>query len=161
MAAGCLLAMALPAPAATPDDEEIKALKDAISKLSQRLDALEKARAQDARTLEQNQKVHEQDQQEVQRLKQQLQETQKTATDAQQKAEAASQVQPVHPIPEGRPAAQNFMVAGDAEVQFGKTDGEHGGLAVAGAGGGRAEYPGWESRPPSGRDGASCASAGR
>jgi hypothetical protein len=132
LAGVCLLGLALPPAAkAAIDDEDFKALKDLVTKQGQRLDQLENAHAQDQKTIEQNQKIHEQDQQEIQRLKQRLDETQKTATDAQQKAEAASQVQPVHPIPEGRDATHNFMVVGDAEVQFGKVDGSHSGFALA------------------------------
>jgi regulator of replication initiation timing len=132
LAGVCLLGLALP-PAVTAaiDDEEFKALKDLVTKQGQRLDQLENAHAQDQKTIEQNQKIHEQDQQEIQRLKQRLDETQNTATDAQQKAEAASQVQPVHPIPEGRDATHNFMMVGDAEVQFGKVDGSHSAFALA------------------------------
>jgi hypothetical protein len=130
--AGCALGIALPPQAsAAIDDEEFKALKDLVIKQGQRLDQLDKAHEQDQKTIEQNQKVHEQDQQEIQHLKQQLDETQKTATQAQQKAEAASQVQPVHPVPEGPSATHNFMVVGDAEVQFGKVDGSHSAFALA------------------------------
>src|SRR5437016_14045481 len=98
VAAICSLSLAQPMRAATTDGEDFKAWKVQVMK---RLDQLEKAHDQDQKTIDQNQKTHEQDQQEIQKLKQQLDQTQKTATDAQQKAEAASQVQPVHPIPEG------------------------------------------------------------
>jgi len=123
-----LFAIAVPRASAAVDDEEFKAWKDQVMK---RLEQLEKSHEQDQKKLEENQKIHEQDQQEIQRLKQQLNETQKTATDAQQKAEAAAQVQPVHPIPEGPAATHNFMVVGDAEVQFGKVDGSHSAFALA------------------------------
>ncbi len=116
---------------AAVSDDDFNALKDVVNKLNQRLDQLEKSHAQDQQTIDQNQKIHEQDQQQIQRLKQRLDETQKTAADAQQKAEAASQIQPVHPIPEGPSATHNFMMVGDAEVQFGKTDGSHSAFALA------------------------------
>ncbi|HWX20652.1 MAG TPA: hypothetical protein VN578_12200 [Candidatus Binatia bacterium] len=128
LTAGCALGLALPLRAAPVDDEDFKAFKDSVTK---RLDLLEKTHEQDQKIIEQDRKVHEQDQQEIQHLKMRLDETQKTATDAQQKAEAASQVQPVHPIPEGPAATHNFMVVGDAEVQFGKVDGSHSGFTLA------------------------------
>jgi hypothetical protein len=123
----CGLGLVSPLRAAPIDEEDFKAFKDAVNK---RLDQLEKTHQEDQKTIEQDRKTHEQDQQEIQHLKQRLDETQKTATDAQQKAEAASQIQPVHPIPEGPTATHNFMVVGDAEVQFGKVDGQHSGFAL-------------------------------
>jgi hypothetical protein len=131
LAGVCALGVAWSAAAATVDEEDFKALKDMVIKQGQRLDELEKSHAQDQKTIEQNQKIHEQDQQEIQRLKQQLDTTQKTAMDAQQKAEAASQIQPIHPIPEGPAATHNFTMVGDAEFQFGKIDGQHSGFALA------------------------------
>jgi hypothetical protein len=134
LTAGCVLGLGLALPphvAAAVDDEEFKALKDLVIKQGQRLDQLEKAHDQDQKTIQQNQKVHEQDQQELQRLKQRMEETQKTAADAQQKAEAAAQIQPVHPVPEGPLATHNFTMVGDAEIQFGKVDGSHSAFALA------------------------------
>jgi hypothetical protein len=128
LAVAAALFSAPSARAATPEEEDLKAWKEQVMR---RLEQLEKSHAQDQQTLKQSQQQHEQDQQEIQRLKQQLDQTQKTATDAQQKAEAASQVQPVHPIPEGPAATHNFTMVGDAEIQFGKTDGSHSAFALA------------------------------
>lgn len=130
-AVGCALGLAASDCGAAPTDEDFNALKDLVTKQGQRLDQLEKAHEQDQKTIQQNQQLHQQDQQEIQRLKVQLQETQKTATEAQQKAETASQIQPIHPIPEGPAATHNFAVVGDAEVQFGKVDSQHSGFALA------------------------------
>ncbi len=116
---------------AAVSDEDFQALKDLVTKQGQRLDQLEKQHAQDQQTIQENQKVHDQDQQAIQKLKEQLDTTQKTATEAQQKAEAASQVQPVHPVPEGPAALHNFSMVGDAEIQFGKVDGSHSAFALA------------------------------
>ncbi len=116
---------------AAVSDEDFQALKDLVTKQGQRLEQLEKAHTNDQQTIEQNQKVHDQDQQEIQKLKQQLDSVTKTATDAQQKADAAAQVQPVHPVPEGPAATHNFSMVGDAEVQFGKVDGSHSAFALA------------------------------
>ena len=131
LAAGFTLAVALPQRAAAVTDEEFNALKDLVIKQGQRIDQLEKTHYQDQKMLDQNQKLREQDQQQIQQLKQQLGETQKTATDAQQKAEAAAQVQPVHPMPGEGNATHNFTMVGDAEVQFGKVDGQHSAFALA------------------------------
>lgn len=125
-----LLAFASSALAAVSDDE-FNTLKDLVTKQGQRLDQLEKDHQADQEKLQQSQKVHEQDQQQIQKLQQQLDQTQKTADSAQQKAEAAAQVQPVHPVPEGPSATHNFTMVGDAEVQFGKVDGSHSAFALA------------------------------
>jgi hypothetical protein len=127
----CGLGLALPPGAAGVTDDEFNALKELVTKQGQRLDQLEKAHDQDQKTIEQDQKVHQQDQQEILRLEQQMETTQKTATDAQQKAEAAAQIQPIHPIPEGPAASHQFTMVGDAEVQFGKVDSQHSGFALA------------------------------
>jgi hypothetical protein len=127
---GLSAALTMPTAGAVSDDE-FKTLKDLVEKQGQRLDQLEKSHEQDQKTIEENKKVHEQDQKEIQGLKQRLDETQKTAADAQQKAETASQIQPVHPIPEGPAATHNFTMVGDAEIQFGKTDGSHSGFVLA------------------------------
>ena len=95
-----------------------------VQDLSDKVQKLEQSHDQD-------QKTHQSDQQEIQRLKQQLGETQKTATDAQQKAEAAASVQPVHPVPGEGNATHNFSLVGDAEVQFGKAQGQHSGFVMA------------------------------
>jgi hypothetical protein len=130
-AAVCALTLGWPHRALAVTDEEFNALRDLVTKQGQKLEQLEKSHTLDQSTIEENQKIHQQDQQEIQRLKQQMQETQKTATDAQQKAAAAAQVQPALPAPEGPSASQNFMVVGDAEVQFGKTDGSHSAFQMA------------------------------
>jgi hypothetical protein len=131
LALACLLGFALPTGAAEVSEADFNALKDLVNQQGKRLDQLEQAHERDQKTIEQNQKVHEQDQQEIQKLRQQIQDTQKTAADAEQKAEAAAQVQPVHPVPPTAGASHNFMVVGDAEVQFGKVDGSHSGFALA------------------------------
>jgi hypothetical protein len=117
--------------AAAVTDDEFKALKDLVTQQGKRLDQLEQAHERDQKTIQDNQKIHEQDQQEIQKLKQQVDETQKTATNALQKADAVSQVQPVHPVPPTPGASHNFMMVGDAEVQFGKVDGSHSAFALA------------------------------
>ena len=131
IAAGCALGIAVPQRTLAIDDAEFNALKDLVNKQGQRLEQLERAHDQDQKNLDQNRKIHEQDQQEIQSLKHLLDATQKTANDAQAKAEAASQIQPIHPIPPGPSATHNFTMVGDAEVQFGKTDGSHSAFQLA------------------------------
>jgi hypothetical protein len=125
LAAGCLLGVAVtPRAGAAVTDEEFESLKKAVQQLGEKVQKLEQ-------THEQDQKTHEQDQQQLQRLKEQLGETQKTASEAQQKAEAAAQAQPVPPMPGEGNATHNFTMAGDAEIQFGKVDGQHSGFVLA------------------------------
>lgn len=131
LAVGCAFGLSVPQRALAVDDAEFNALKELVNKQVQRLDQLEKVHNADQQTIDQDRKIHEQDQRQIQELKQQMDVTQKTAADAQTKAEAASQIQPIHAIPEGPAASHNFMVVGDAEVQFGKTDGSHSGFALA------------------------------
>lgn len=127
----CLLGFDQRSDAEGVTDEEFKALKDLVIQQGHRLDELEQAHERDQKTVEQGQKVHEQDQQEIQRLKQQIEDTQKTTNEAQPKPEASTQVQPVHPLPPTPGGTHNFMVVGDAEVQFGKVDGGHSAFALA------------------------------
>ncbi len=127
----CGLGLNQTSSAAPVTDEDFKALKELVIQQGRRLDQLDQAHQRDQRTIEENQKVHQQDQQEIERLKQQINEAQKTATEAQQKAESAAQVQPVHPVPSTADATHNFSMVGDAEVQFGKTDGSHSAFALA------------------------------
>lgn len=125
LAAVCAASLLHPITAAAVTDEEFNALKDAVMKMNQKLDQLQQQHEQD-------QKAHQQDQQQIQQLKQQLGETQQVVTNAVEKAEAATaQVQAVTPLVEGPPATHNFTMVGDAEIQFGKLDGQHSGFALA------------------------------
>src|ERR1039458_8005193 len=124
LAAGCMLGVALTPRAAAVTDEEFNTWKTMVQQLVEKVQKLEGVHDLD-------QKTHEQDQQQIQRLKEQLGETQKTATDAQQKAEAVAQAQTPKPMPGEGNATHNFTMVGDAEVQFGKTDGQHSGFVLA------------------------------
>ena len=124
LVAGCVLGGTLTRCTAAVTDDEFDALKKAVQQLGAKVQRLEQ-------THDQDQKTHEQDQQQIQQLKDQLGVTQKTATDAQQKAEAAAQVQPTRPMPGEGNATHNFTMVGDAEIQFGKVDGQHSGFAMA------------------------------
>jgi hypothetical protein len=124
LAAGCALGVALTPRAAAVTDEEFEALKKMVQQLGDKVQKLEQVHDQD-------QKTHEQDQQQIQHLKQQVGETQKTATEAQQKADTVAQAQAVRPMPGEGNATHNFTMVGDAEIQFGKIDGQHSGFALA------------------------------
>ena len=125
-AAACVLGVALtPRAAAMISDEDFNALKSMVTNQDQRIGQLEKLHEQDQQT-------HQQDQQTIQQLEQRLGETQTLATNAEQKADAAAKIQPVNPIPSGAMSAlHNFTMAGDAEVQFGKSQGQHSGFVLA------------------------------
>jgi len=105
-------------------DEDFQKLQQQMLQQSQQIQDLQKSR--------------EHDQQEIQRLKQQVGDTQKTTTETRQKvdavqmtAEAAQQTAAAAeatakvPAATGPDARQNFLIVGDAEVQFGKTEGQH------------------------------------
>jgi hypothetical protein len=124
LAAGCVLGVALTPRAAAVTDEEFNALKNMVQQLSEKVQKLEQVHEQD-------QKTHTQDQQQLQHMKEQLGQTQKTATEAQQAAQAAVQAQPAPPMPGEGNATHNFTMVGDAEIQFGKTDGQHSGFGMA------------------------------
>ncbi len=90
------------------------------------------------------QKAHQEDQEEIKQLKEQQGVTQKTTTETQQKAEeaqkkaeeakqtaASAEASAKTAAVTGPDALQNFMVVGDAEFQFAKTEGQHSTFALA------------------------------
>jgi hypothetical protein len=109
---------------AAVSDEDFNALKDAVQQLNEKVKKLEQVHDQDQQT-------HQQDQQKIQQLQKDLDQTQQLATNAVQKAEAASQVQPIHPVTPGPSATHHFQLAGDAEILFGRIQGQHSGFAFA------------------------------
>jgi hypothetical protein len=124
-AAASALGVVLPRQAyAQVNQEDFNTLRKMVQDLGQKVQKLEQSHNQDQQT-------HQSDQQQIDQLRRQLGETQATATDARQKAEAASQVQPTRPIPGEGNALHNFSMVGDAEIQFGKTDGQHSGFVFA------------------------------
>ncbi len=119
MAAGCAMSVAFPMPVrAEVSDADFNALKDLVQQMHGQLQALVQTNAAD--------------QEVIQQLRQQLSDTQKTAADAEQKSIAASQTQPLprQPIDEAT-VNHNFMMLGDAEFQYAKTEGQHGTFAQA------------------------------
>ncbi len=127
LTAGCAIGMmsALPARAEV-SDADFNALKQMVQKLSEQVQQLQQ-------TNQVAQQTHQQDMQQLQQLQEKLEATQKTASDAEQKSiAAAAQVQPLErqPIDEAT-VNHNFMILGDAEFQFGKTEGQNAGFALA------------------------------
>ncbi|MGO8927436.1 MAG: hypothetical protein ACLQU3_11170 [Limisphaerales bacterium] len=121
---GCVLGATLTPCTAAVTDDEFDALKKAVQQLGEKVQKLEQ-------THEQDQQTHQQDQQHIQQLQQQLDQTHQIATNAVQKAETAAQVQPVAPLPPGPAATHNFQLAGDAEVLFGRVQGQKSAFALA------------------------------
>lgn len=130
LAVGCALGLVWPRSAAAITDEEFHTLQQQLQQQAQQIQDLQQARAQD--------------QQEIQRLKEQVGVTQKAATETQQKVEetqkqveqaqqtaAAAQAAAQAPAATGPEARQNFLVVGDAETQFVKTEGQHSAFVMA------------------------------
>jgi len=104
---------------------DFEALKKMVEQMGDRLQKLEQ-------THEQDQKTHEQDQQVIQQLQQQLGETKAAATNAQQTADSVAKVQAAYPAPgASQGPMHNVTMVGDAEVQFGKTSGQHSAFELA------------------------------
>lgn len=126
MAAGCALWMTLPPQAAAEvSDADFNALKDTVQKLSEQVQSLQQSNVV-------QQQTHEKDVEQIQQLQEKLTETQQIATNAEQKSIEAAQAQPLarQPIDEAT-VNHNFMILGDAEIQYGKTGSQHGGFALA------------------------------
>jgi hypothetical protein len=123
--AGCTMAIALaPFASAQVSTNDFNDLKNSVDQLNGKVQKLEQTHEQDEKTREQNEtKIRE--------LQEQLGQTQIAVTNATEKAEAAAQVQPVHPVPPGPAATHNFTMVGDAEVQFGQVIGSHSAFALA------------------------------
>jgi hypothetical protein len=116
--------LAQPASAQVSTDD-FNALKKTVEKLDDKVQKLEQ-------THEQDQKAHEQDQQVIQQLQTQLGETKTAVTNAQQKADDVAKVQSTYPAPgASQGPMHNVTMVGDAEVQFGKTSGQHGAFTEA------------------------------
>jgi hypothetical protein len=132
-AAVCALGVALtPRASAMISDEDFNALRSMVTNQDQRIGQQDRRIGQLEKLHEQDQRTHQQDQQTIQQLEQRLGETQTLATNAVQKADAAAKIQPIHPIPGGvMSALHNFTMAGDAEVQFSRAEGQHSTFALA------------------------------
>jgi len=128
LTAGSALWMATPARVqAEVSDADFKALQETVAKLADEVQSLRQ-------TNQLVQQVHEQDQVQLQQLQQKLAETQQTATAAQQTAAAAAtaQTQPLPRMPlDEATVNHNFMMLGDAEMQFVKPNQGNGSFYMA------------------------------
>ena len=129
----CAVLLMLPAgTSAAVDDQQFNELKNLVNKLSQtvetqdqRIEQLEKSHTQDAQ-------VHAQDQQKIQELEHNLGETQLTISNVQQTAASAGPAEPLPRMPLDEASVNhNFLIVGDAEVQFGKVSGQHSSFTLA------------------------------
>jgi hypothetical protein len=105
--------------------DDFNALKKVVDQLGDKVQKLEQ-------THEQDQKTHEDDQKKIESLQQQLGETKTAVTNATEKAEDVARVQSAYPVVNASPApTHNFTMVGDAEVQFGKSAGQHSAFVLA------------------------------
>ena len=127
LATGCAVGMLSAVPArAEVSDADFNSLKDMVQKLSDEVQQLQQ-------TNQAAQATHAQDVQQLQQLQTKLAETQKTAINAEQKSlAAAAAAQPLEraPIDEAT-VNHNFMMLGDAEFQYAKTEGQNGAFLFA------------------------------
>jgi hypothetical protein len=112
--------------------DDFHALRDLVLQQGKRLDELEQAHQADQKKLQESHQQHERDQQQIESLKRQLQSAPVTPAQSTVLAEnPPPAIQPIHALPPTAAASHNFLVAGDAEVQFGKVDGSHSAFALA------------------------------
>ena len=122
----CAVGMVLPPRAAAQVSlVDFNALKEAVQKLSEQVQSLQQTNVV-------REQIHEKDVQKIQQLEEKLAETQQIATNAEQKSIEAAQAQPLsrQPIDEAT-VNHNFMILGDAEFQYTKSAGQHGGFVQA------------------------------
>src|ERR1700730_16107434 len=136
LAAGCVMAISLPSRmVAEISDEDFKALKEQVQQLSGKVQKLEQLQQQLGKAQETASDAQEKARaatkmgKKVQQLEEQVGETQKTVAEG--KAVSGAQVQPIAPVAAGPLALHNFVITGDAEVQFGKTQGQHSAFTLA------------------------------
>jgi hypothetical protein len=132
-ALSCALIVVLPVrTAAAVDDQQFNELKELVNKLSQKVEKQDQRIEQLEKTHSQDTQVHAQDQQKIQELQQNLSQTQQTVSNVQQTAAMAAPVEPLSRMPlDEATVNHNFIIVGDAEVQFGKTAGQHSAFELA------------------------------
>lgn len=136
MVAAGALGVLLPWQASAVTDEQFQALQQQMQQQSQQIQDLQKSRQEDQQEIQKlkeqigaTQKTTDETQKKLDDTQKKVEETQQTATAA---AEAVAKVQPTVPVPsEGILATHNVSLVGDAEVQFGKTEGQHSTFVMA------------------------------
>ncbi len=122
VAAGCVTTLALQTQAQNVSQEDFNALKGTVSNLVQEVQTLKQTHAAD-------EQAHQKDLEQIKQMREKLGETQQTAVDARQKAAeataaAAAPTKPTLPGPiDEATVNHNFIIVGDAEVQYAKTFG--------------------------------------
>jgi hypothetical protein len=106
-------------------DDEFRALQQQLQQQSQQIQDLQKARAEDQKEIQDLKEKVGQTEQKAADTQKQIEQTQQTT------AEAVAKIQPVHPVPSEAVESHNFTLAGDAEVQFARTEGQHGSFLLA------------------------------
>lgn len=121
---GCVLVICqTPRAMAVVSDEDFKKLADLVEHLNEKVDAMSQ--------------THEQDQQTIKKLEQQVGRSNRNAGEARQKTDDAKQQIPQAAAPAApavdlaSAATHNVVMAGDAEVQFGRMPGQHAGFTMA------------------------------
>jgi len=127
VAAACTLGMTLtPCASAEVSDADFNALKEMVQKLANQMQSMQQTNLA-------AEQAHEKDLQEIQQLKEKLAETRQMATNAEQKsieAAEAQQLPPRQPLDEAT-VNHNFMMLGDAEIQFVKASGQNAAFEMA------------------------------
>jgi hypothetical protein len=126
LTAACSLGVAVPRHAmAQVSNEDFNALKKTVDELVEQVRKLQQTHQQDQQLLER-------DQQMIHQLKQEVGETSVALTNAVQKTEDVARVQSNYAAAKSGPGPlHNFTMVGDAEVQFGKTAGQHSAFVLA------------------------------
>ena len=122
----CAMGIVLPPRAAAQVSlVDFTALQETVRKLSEQVQNLQ-------RTNIIREQIHEKDTEQLKQLQEKLAETQQIATNAEQKSIEAAQAQPLsrQPIDEAT-VNHNFMILGDAEIQYAKAAGQHGAFVQA------------------------------
>jgi hypothetical protein len=126
MATICVMEIVLPPRAAAQVSlVDFDALKQTVQKLVEQVQSLQQSNVV-------REQIHEKDVQKIRQLEEKLAETQQIATNAEQKSIEAAQAQPLprQPIDEAT-VNHNFMILGDAEIQYAKAAGQHGAFVQA------------------------------
>ena len=114
--------MALPNRAAAQQvsQDDFKSLKETVRELAEKIQKLEQTHLTD-------EQAHQKDLEQIQQLQARVGQTQAAVTNVAIKAEAAALVQPTYRVPtDSGNVNKNFMILGDAEFQYAKTQGQHG-----------------------------------
>jgi len=129
----CALMVVLPVRTSRADDDQkFNELKDLVTKLAQKVENQDRRIEQLEKTHVQDSQVHAQDQKKIQELEQSLGQTQQSVSNVQQAAAVAAPVEPLSRMPlDEATVNHNFIIVGDAEVQFGRTAGQHSSFELA------------------------------